>query len=368
MLISEYIEEDHANKEEKHEFTPKSINAYLDRFVVGQKTAKRTLSVAMFNHMNKYTQDGSYIHLPKSNVLLIGDSGVGKTLLVEKLAELANIPFVIVDATTITQAGYSGDDVSTCLKQLLIKAGGDINKAQKGIVFIDEVDKIAAKSTSSGVDVSGRAVQQSLLKLIEGKDVPLSTKGIQSMDEEEVIFNTKDTLFIAGGAFEGLKSLVQKDNQTTGIGFVKTEKANNDVSDNISDEALIQFGMIPEFIGRYALRVQLDKLTEKDMFDIIANTEGGILHTYKTLFEKSNVSLTVDNRVIDYAVHQALKLRVGARAANRIIQPVFDDIIFNTEGLRGVEKIHLTLSEQNMIEYKEFKRKTSSENQKVSSS
>lgn len=350
-LINEYISVDDSVDSKSNNLTPKKIMAYLDRFVVGQFNAKKTLSVSAFNHINKFLDDDSFIHTPKSNILLIGDSGVGKTLLVEKLAEIADIPFVIADATSMTQAGYSGEDVSTCLKQLLVKAGGNIEKAQRGIVFIDEVDKIAARGTAGGVDVSGRSVQQSLLKLIEGKEVQLSTKGIPTIDANEVMFDTKETLFIAGGAFEGLKDLKITQNRSQGIGFIKDNKYSAHENTQLPDEVLVKYGMIPEFIGRFSLRVGLDTLTKKDMFKIISATEGGILHTYRALLKKNNISLEVDECVINYAASQAIKLKVGARAVNRILQPVFDDVIFDNEGFVGVEKIHLRLKEDNTIEY-----------------
>lgn len=364
-VISEYSTEEKelAFDDEIMKKTPKDIKGYLDRFVVGQDYAKKILAVALFNHLIRVSPNKSP-SMPKSNIMLIGNSGVGKTLLIEKLSEMANIPFVIMDATTLTQAGYSGDDASVCIKQLLIKADGDISRAEKGIVFIDEVDKIAAKSAKSSIDVSGRSVQQSLLKLIEGKDVPINTKGIPNISEEEIIFNTKNTLFISGGAFDGIRDIVNEENKPThSIGFgcnltKKNDDKNYTLKETITDSALITFGMIPEFIGRYPLRVSLHELSKDDMKKIIMETEGGVLYEYNRVMNDAGVTLIIPDNVIEYAIEVSQTLKVGARSIQRIFQPIMDEIIFEVGDVRALLKIELKLK-NGEISYSLYKKDNS---------
>ena len=305
--------------------TPKAMIDYLNLHVVGQAEVKKRLSMAVYSHIIRVRADkGKASKLPKSNVFLVGDTGTGKTLMLQKLSEFLSIPLVIIDSTTLTQAGYQGEDVSSFVKQLLIKADGDVELAEKGIVFIDEVDKIASKSSQGTLDVSGRSVQQSFLKMVEGRDVEVSTKDISNIEASKTIINTEKMLFVAGGAFDGREEITKPANA---IGFAVEALPKGKSEVGIEDK-LKTYGMIPEFLGRFPIKLNLESLTVEDMVSILKYLDGGILSAYTALFKEIGVELSVDDHVIEKIAYRSHKIGLGARGIQTVLQPVLDDLLF----------------------------------------
>tara|TARA_B100000749_G_C18447130_1_gene474724 strand:+ start:1293 stop:2483 length:1191 start_codon:yes stop_codon:yes gene_type:complete len=305
--------------------TPKAMIDYLNLHVVGQLEVKKRLSMAVYSHIIRVRADDSKAsNLPKSNVFLVGDTGTGKTLMLQKLSEFLSIPLVIIDSTTLTQSGYQGEDVNSFVKQLLIKADGDVELAEKGIVFIDEVDKIASKSSQGTLDVSGRSVQQSFLKMVEGRDVEVSTKDIPNIEASKTIINTEKMLFVAGGAFDGMEDITKPSN-TIGFSVGGVERNANQIS---IEDKLKKYGMIPEFLGRFPIKLKLESLTVEDMANILKHVNGGILSAYKALFDEIGIELSVDNSVIEKIATKSHKIGLGARGIQTVLQPVLDDLLF----------------------------------------
>lgn len=321
---------------------PHAIKAQLDEYVIGQEQAKKVISVAVYNHykrvFSKTSPDaekyGTDIEIEKSNILMIGPTGSGKTYLVKTLAKLLDVPLAIADATSLTEAGYIGDDIESVLTKLLAAAGGDIQKAEMGIVFIDEIDKIAKKKSTNTRDVSGESVQQELLKLLEGADVevPVGTGQNNAMTPMEMV-NTDNILFICGGAFPDLETIIKERlTNTTSIGFGSDPKdkydKDPDILSKVTNQDLREFGMIPEFLGRLPVTVTLQGLTKDFLVRILKEPKNAILKQYRKLLAMDEVNLNFDDDALEWIAEQALKKDTGARALRAIIEEFMLDIMF----------------------------------------
>ena len=349
----EYDEFENRNKEITL-LKPVQIKAKLDEYIIGQERAKKVLSVAVYNHFKRIThkQNKSVdddVELQKSNVLLVGPTGSGKTLLAQTLAKTLNVPLAIADATTLTEAGYVGDDVENVLLKLIKAADYDIEAAEHGIIYIDEIDKIARKSENMSItrDVSGEGVQQALLKIIEGTVASVPPQGGRKHPNQEMIeINTKDILFIVGGAFEGLESKVKNRINEKKVGFgLETENVKLDdltLFENVLPEDLIKFGLIPEIIGRLPVITALHGLDEEAMIKILTEPKNSLTKQYKKYFEMENVELVFEEDAIVEIAKLALKRKIGARGLRSIIENVMTDLMYEIPSEKDVKKVIIT--------------------------
>ncbi len=343
---------------------PKEIKKILDSYVIGQEEAKRTLAVAVYNHYKRIANNGEKdeeVEIQKSNVLLLGPTGCGKTLLASTLAKILKVPFAIADATTLTEAGYVGEDVENILLKLIQAADGDIEKAEKGIVYIDEIDKITRKSENPSItrDVSGEGVQQALLKIIEGTVASVPPQGGRKHPHQELLqINTENILFICGGAFEGLEKIIKERTGKNAIGFgtkIQSEKEINkyEIFKELLPQDLLRFGLIPEFIGRLPIIATLKDLDREALVKILIEPKNSLVKQYKKLFEYDNVELEFEQDALEAIVDKAIERKTGARGLRSIIEEIMRDIMFEIPSNSKIEKCIIT--KQTVLEKEEPK-------------
>lgn len=340
-MLKEYRHEESEKNNENIDLTsvpkPKEIHDFLNQYVIGQDDAKKYLSVAVYNHYKRLAQGkDDDVDIEKSNIIIVGPTGTGKTLLAKTIARFLNVPFTIVDATVLTEAGYVGEDIESLLTRLLQVADYNVEQAEKGIVFIDEIDKIARKGDNPSItrDVSGEGVQQGLLKLLEGSVVNVPPQGGRKHPDQKMIqVNTKNILFICGGAFDGIERKIAQRLNTHVVGYSTDAKKHNLQRDNflqyVSPQDLKSFGLIPEIIGRLPILTHLNPLNREDLRRILTEPNNAIIRQYKKLFNMDNVALTFTEEALDLIVDKAIEYKLGARGLRSIVESIMIDAMYN---------------------------------------
>ncbi len=352
IILEEFKQKDDFDINSIKLLKPKEINEYLDQYVIGQDEAKKVLSVAVYNHYKRLAQKDTKdeVEIEKSNIIMVGETGTGKTLLARTIARMLHVPFTIVDATVLTEAGYVGEDIETILTRLLQVADYDVKAAEKGIVFIDEIDKISRKSDNPSItrDVSGEGVQQGLLKLLEGSIVNVPPQGGRKHPDQKMIpVNTKDILFVAGGAFDGINRKIGNRLNTQMVGYSASKEKEQIDRENllqyIAPQDLKAFGLIPEIIGRLPVLTYLESLDRNTLRNILTEPKNSIIKQYKKLFKIDGIELTFDTKVLDFIVDKAIEFKLGARGLRSICEAIMVDAMYEMPS-SDEKTLHITLS------------------------
>lgn len=335
---------------------PFEIKNYMDNYVIGQDQAKKVLSVAVYNHYKRLLQkpDEDEVEIEKSNIVLVGETGTGKTLMAKTIAKMLNVPFCIADATILTEAGYVGEDVESILSRLLQAADYDVSRAERGIVFVDEIDKIARKSDNASItrDVSGEGVQQALLKLLEGSEVNVPPQGGRKHPEQKLIqINTRNILFICGGAFDGIHRIIERRVKSSTIGYSTSMENDNFDKENIlqyvSPQDLKTFGLIPELIGRFPVLSYLNPLDKETLRRILTEPKNALIKQYVKLFEMDGVKLTFEKKTLDFIVDKAMEYKLGARGLRSICEAILTDLMFELPSDNKMKAFNVTMNYAN---------------------